>query len=98
MLLTKFCKKPEPTAYDKLVNEIGYFDAPEKQQTAKPAATQAVKKLMWKNIPQTPEALVARLHADKARVETMSDAIGAQIVRESIASLEAFLTANNIAF
>ncbi len=96
MLLTKFCKV-ETSAYDKLQNETGYFDAPAKAVAA-PINSKQQAKLTWKNIPQTTDALVARLNADKARVDSMTDKIGQEIVRDSIAKLSAFLTANNVAF
>lgn len=98
MLLTSLCKDKAPTAYDKLTNEIGYFDTPaEKSAAAAPAVAKSAQKLVWKNIPQTVEALVARLNADKARVDTMADPVGKEITLDNIAALSAFLAANGVA-
>jgi len=97
MLLTKFCKAKEISAYDRLQNEVGYFDTAAKKTVAAPTKPISAK-LVWKNIPQTAEALVARLNADKARIDSMTDAFGAEITRENIAKLSAFLTANGVAF
>jgi len=96
-LLTKFVAKKAPTAYEALQNESGYFDAP-KHQVAVVAASKTEKKYTFTSLPQTAEALVARLHADIAKVDTMQDAFGKEITQANIVKLSAFLTANNIAF
>ncbi|WP_025918223.1 hypothetical protein [Herminiimonas sp. CN] len=96
-LLTKFATKKTQTAYEVLQNESGYFDAPQ-HQVAAVAAPKTVKKYMFTSLPQTAEALVARLNADIAKVDAMQDAFGKEITQENIAKLSAFLTANNIAF
>lgn len=97
MLLTTLCKK-ESSAYDKLQNEEGYFDAPVKSVAKPVAVAQSVKKYTYNNIPQTAEALVARLNKDIESLSNMTDAFGIEIRKASIAKLQAFLTANNIAF
>lgn len=98
MLLTQLCEKKELSAYDKLVGEVGYFDAPTKKaNVTAPAAAKPAQKLIWKNIPQTVEALVARLNADKARVDAMTDAFGKEITLNNIAALSAFLASNGVA-
>lgn len=94
MLLTSLCKKPTLSAYDVLQGEVGYFSAP--KSTAKVIASSAAKKLTWKNVPQTVDALVSRLQSDLSRVESMTDPVGQQITRDNIAALTAFLAANNI--
>jgi hypothetical protein len=99
MLLTALCKK-ESSAYDKLQNEEGYFDyvGAIKITSAKTATAVATKKYTYNNIPQTAEALAARLNKDIESLPSMTDTFGIEIRKNSIAKLQAFLTANNIAF
>ena len=96
MLLTKFCVKKQPSAYDVLQNEIGYFD--NKKSALAQIKSAQERKLMWGNIPQPVSNLVARLQKDIARVDSMTDVFGQQITRESIAKLSDFLTKNGVKF
>ncbi len=88
----------KPSAYDILQNEIGYFDAPRKSRVQASAPVAAVKKLCYNNMPQPVTTLVARLHADIAKVDSMTDAFGKEIKQAAIIKLSAFLTANKVAF
>ena len=96
MLLTNFCKK-ETSAYDKLQNEVGYFES-KKLSTSAKVASVAAKKYTYNNIPQTADFLVDRLSKDVAMLDGMADAFGKEIKEKSIAKLTAFLIANNISF
>lgn len=97
-LLTKFATKKAPTAYEALQSEIGCFAPTAHKAAATSPKSADAAKLMFNNIPQTPSALVARLHADIARVDAMTDAFGKEITQERIAKLSAFLVLSNIAF
>jgi hypothetical protein len=99
MLLTTLCKK-DSSAYDELQNEECCFDSTGaiKTTSVKPAITASVKKYTYNNIPQTAEALVARLNKDIESLPSMTDAFGIEIRKNAIAKLQTFLTANNIPF